>query len=197
MKKLDQLDTLLHSGNGYVLISDALALDISAPYFYDFVSKRSLSRVARGLYKSDDAWEDELYVISVLNQRVCFSHETALFLNELMEREPYEITVSAPRGYNASHLRKRKIRVFQFREEQYLIGKTSLETPMGHRVAAYDKERAICDLLGNKVNTDIQIFQTAFRMYFERTDKNLPLLMRYANAFNLEKEMRKYMEVLL
>ncbi|NLD32057.1 MAG: abortive phage infection protein [Trichococcus flocculiformis] len=197
MKKIDQLDALLQRGNGYILISDALALDISAPYVYDFVAKRSLCRVASGLYKSDDAWEDELYAISILNQRVCFSHETALFLNELMEREPFEITVSAPRGYNASHLRKRKIRVFQLREEQYLIGKTSLETPRGHRVAAYDKERAICDLLRNKVNTDIQIFQTAFRLYVERTDKNIPLLMRYANAFNLEKEMRKYMEVLL
>ncbi len=197
MRKIDQLDALLQMGNGYILISDALALDISAAYFYEFASKRSLNRVGRGLYRSDDAWEDELYAISILNQCVCFSHETALFLNDLMEREPFEITVSAPRGYNASHLRKRKIRVFQLHEEQYLIGKTSLETPMGHRVTAYDKERAICDLLGNKANTDIQIFQTAFKLYIERTDKNIPLLMRYAKAFNLEGEMRKYMEVLL
>ena len=197
MRKIDQLEALLQMGNGYILTSDALALDISAPYFYDFVSKYSLNRVGRGLYKSDDAWEDELYAISILNQRVCFSHETALFLNDLMEREPFEITVSAPRGYNASHLRKRKIRVFQLHKEQYLIGKTSLETPMGHKVTAYDKERAICDLLANKAHTDIQIFQTAFKLYIERTDKNIPLLMRYARAFNLEGEMRKYLEVLL
>lgn len=197
MKKIDQLDALLQQGNGYILTSEALDLDISAPYFYEFISKRSLTRVAGGLYRSEDAWEDELYVISVMNQRVCFSHETALFLNELMEREPFEITVSAPRGYNATHLRKRKIRVFQLREVQYLIGKTTLTTPMGHAVAAYDKERAICDLLGNKDNTDIQIFQTAFRLYFERKDKNIPLLMRYANAFNLEAAMREYTEMLL
>ena len=166
MKKIEKLDSLLTRGKGYVKTSEALALGISAPYFYDFVSKRSLVRVARGLYKSDDSWEDELYVISALNQRVCFSHETALFLNELMEREPFEITVSAPRGYNASHLRKRKIRIFQLREELYLIGKTTLYTPLGHVVASYDKERAICDLLGNKDNTDIQIFQTAVKLYF-------------------------------
>ncbi len=197
MKKIDQLDVLLEQGKGYILTSDVLALAISAPYFYDFVSKRALIRVARGLYKSDDAWEDELFVISVLNRRVCFSHETALFLNELMEREPFEITVSAPRGYNASHLRKRHIRVFQLPEEDFLIGKTTLTTPMGHKVVAYDKERAICDLLSNKDKTDIQIFQAAFRLYFERKDKNIPLLMRYAKAFKLEEEMRRYTEMLL
>ncbi len=197
MRKIDQLDALLKDGKGYITRRAALALDISAAYFYDFVSKRSLIRVASGLYKSDDAWDDELYVVSLLNQRVCFSHESALFLNELMEREPFEIIVSAPRGYNASHLRRRNIRVFQLPEEAFFIGRTTLLTPMGHHVSAYDKERAICDLLGNKDNTDIQIFQTAFKLYVARKDKNIPLLMRYAKVFNLEEKMRQYMEVLL
>ncbi|NMA93663.1 MAG: abortive phage infection protein [Clostridiales bacterium] len=197
MVKMDQLFQLLEEGNGYIKTSDALSLDVSAPYFYDFVADLNLMRVGRGLYKTEDAWDDELYVISALNKQVCFSHETALYLNELMEREPFEITVTAPRGYNAAHLRKRKIRVFQVDKEKYLLGKTELSTPFGNVVAAYDKERAICDLLRNKDNTDIQIFQVAFKLYFERKDKNIPLLMQYAGVFNIEESMRKYTEVLL
>ncbi len=197
MKKVDQLAQLLEEGNGYISTSDALALDISAPYFYDFTKERDLIRVARGLYKTEDAWDDELYVISTLNKQVCFSHETALHLNNLMEREAFEITVSAPRGYNATHLRRRQIRVFQLDKDKFLLGKTQLSTPFGNMVTAYDKERAICDLLRNKENTDIQIFQVAFRLYFERQDKNIPLLMQYAKVFNVEGSMRKYMEVLL
>lgn len=197
MQKSDQLETLLQEGKGYISTKDALSLGISAPYFYDFVSQHALIREARGLYRNEDAWEDELYVISILNQRVCFSHETALYLNDLMEREPFEITVTAPRRYNASHLRKRNIRVFQLPEDQYSIGLTILATPMGHNVAVYDKERAILDLLRNKEHTDIQIFRTAFKLYFERKDKNIPLLMRYATAFKMEEEMRNYLEVLL
>lgn len=77
------------------------------------------------------------------------------------------------------------------------MGKTELPTPFGNRVAAYDKERAICDLLRNKENTDIQIFQLAFKLYFERKDKNIPLLMQYAQMFSIEGAMRKYAEVLL
>ena len=57
-------------------------------------------------------------------------------------------------------------------------------------------ERAVCDFW-NKENTDIQIFQYAFKLYFERRDKDIPLLMQYAKIFNIEDIMRKYMEVLL
>jgi len=89
------------------------------------------------------------------------------------------------------------IRVFQLDKEKYLLGKTELPTPFGNMVAVYDKERAVCDLLRNKENTDIQIFQAAFRIYFERQDKNIPLLMQYAKIFHIEDTMRKYVEVLL
>jgi len=197
MKKADLLTQLLEKGNGYIKTSDVLNLDISNSYFYEYVADHSLIRVARGLYKAEYAWHDILYEISTLNQQVCFSHETALYLNDLMEREPFEITVTAPRGYNATHLRKRQIRVYQLEKQLYLLGKSELNTPFGNKVNAYNKERSICDLLRYKEKTDIQIFQAAFKLYFERQDKNIPLLMQYAQKFNLEETMRKYMEVLL
>lgn len=197
MKKVDQLTQMLEEGNGYIQTKDALKLDISVPYFHNFVAKNSLVRVARGLYRTEDTWKDELFEISALNLQVCFSHETALYLNNLMEREPFEITVSAPRGYNATHLRKRGIRVFQMEQEKFLLGIKELPTPFGKMVAVYDKERAVCDLLRNKENTDVQIFQFAFKSFFERRDKNIPLLMRYAKTFNIEDVVRKYVEVLL
>lgn len=197
MKKADLLTQLLEKGNGYIKTSDVLNLDISNSYFYEYVADHSLIRVARGLYKAEYAWDDILYEISTLNQQVCFSHETALYLNDLMEREPFEITVTAPRGYNATHLRKRQIRVYQLEKQLYLLGKSELNTPFGNKVNAYNKERSICDLLRYKEKTDIQIFQAAIKLYFERQDKNIPLLMQYAQKFNLEETMRKYMEVLL
>jgi predicted transcriptional regulator of viral defense system len=197
MKKADQLTQMLEEGNGYIQTKDALKLGISVPYFHNFVAKNSLVRVARGLYRTEDTWKDELFEISALNLQVCFSHETALYLNNLMEREPFEITVSAPRGYNATHLRKRGIRVFQMEQEKFLLGIKELPTPFGNMVAVYDKERAVCDLLRNKENTDVQIFQFAFKSFFERRDKNIPLLMRYAKTFNIEDVVRKYVEVLL
>lgn len=87
--------------------------------------------------------------------------------------------------------------MYQIEQEQFLLGKTELPTIFGNMVAAYDKERAVCDLLFNKDNTDVQIFQFAFKSFFEGQDKNIPLLMHYAKAFNIEDSMRKYIEVLM
>ncbi len=197
MKKIKQLSLLLEKESGYIKTSDALQLDISVPYLHDFVKMHSLIKISRGLYKTEEAWTDELYEISILNKQICFSHETALYLNGLMEREPFEIIVSAPRSYNAAHLRNRNIHVFQLDKERYLLGKSECSTPLGHMVSSYNKERSICDLMRNKENTDIQIFQFAFKLYVNSSDKNLPLLMRYAKSFKIEETMRKYLEVLL
>lgn len=197
MKKIKQMSDLLKEGNGYIKTNDALNLNISAPYFYYFVEEESLVQVSRGLYKTRDSWDDELYEISALNKRICFSHETSLYLNNLMEREPYDITVTAPRGYNATHLRQRGIKVFQLEEKLFLLGQTELKTVYGNIVKSYNSERAMCDLMRIRDKTDIQIFSTAFKLYIERNDKNIPLLMKYAKEFNIEEDMRKYLEVLL
>ena len=196
-KKLNQMAHLLSKGNGYIERSTVLDLGISARYFYDFVEDQSLVRVGQGLYQTQEAWEDELFEISTLNKKVIFSHETALYLNDLMEREPFEITVTATRGYNATHLRKRKIRVFQVDKQLWNLGQTQLSTPLGHLVLSYKRERAMCDQLKNQAETDRQIFQAAFKNYFSGKDKNIPQLMHYAASLGIEEAMKKYAEVLL
>jgi predicted CopG family antitoxin len=44
---------------------------------------------------------------------------------------------------------------------------------------------------------EAQDLQTAIKEYVRRKDKNIPLLMRYAKAFSVEKIIRQYLEVLL
>ena len=46
-----------------------------------------------------------MYRIQAKNQRIIFSHETALYLRDLTDRDPIELSVTIPYGYNATHLR--------------------------------------------------------------------------------------------
>lgn len=46
-----------------------------------------------------------MYRIQAKNQRIIFSHETALYLHDLTDRDPIELSVTIPYGYNATHLR--------------------------------------------------------------------------------------------
>ena len=102
MSKFELLDELVTAGNGYLLTSQVLKEGISKPTLADYVNKRNMKRVAQGLYLAEDAWPDDLYQLQIQNQRIVFSHETALMLHGLMEREPVSVSVTVKAGYNAT-----------------------------------------------------------------------------------------------
>lgn len=197
MKKTEILDELLEQGNGYLLTSNVLKNGISKTYLADYVKKKHLERVAQGVYATKDTWPDELFLISVRNKSLCFSHETALYLHGMMEREPSMINMSVKQGYNASHLKGPKRRIYWVKAELYELGRTEIETGYGNLVAVYDLERTICDIIKVKNQIDIQVFQTALKEYMQAKDRKLTTLLSYAGAMGIEKQVRNYVEVMV
>ena len=99
MTKFEQLDSLLEQGNGYITIRAVTAQGISKPYFAEYARSRELERVAHGVYQSRDAWPDDMYVLHLRNSNIIFSHQSALALHGMMEREPHHIYVTVKQGY--------------------------------------------------------------------------------------------------
>jgi predicted transcriptional regulator of viral defense system len=197
MDKTEILDKLLNDGNGYLLTSQVTDKGISKWFLAEYVKKRNLEKVAQGVYLSEDAWPDELYLLHLRNRRIFFSQETALYLHGLMEREPCYICVTVKAGYNASHLREKGIKVYQSRPDLYELGASTVETGYGNYVAVYDRERTICDIIRDKAMMDVQVFQTAMKEYMSSPKKNLPNLMKYAAKMKIEEKVRTYVEVML
>ena len=197
MTRFELLDELVEKGNGYLQTSQVLENGISKPTLANYVNKRNMERVAQGVYLAEDAWKDELYILHLSNSRIIFSHETALFLHGLMEREPKDISVTVRAGYNATHLRKKGIRVYQVKPEIEELGITDIQTNFGNTVRAYDMERTICDVIRYKEAMDVQVFQYAMKEYMGSTNKNLNHLMTYAKKLHIESAVRTYTEVML
>lgn len=197
MTKKEQVLELVKKCGGYLDISEAQKLGISRAYLQEYIKTNEFERVAYGLYKSPDVWTDELYILSLKNEKAVCSFETALMLHGLTEREPAEIFVTVPRTYNASHLRSKGIVVYQVKEDWVNLGRTIAKTTYGNEVSAYDMERTICDILRVKDKKDPQMFTYAIKGYAKSEKKNLSRLMKYAKEFGVEAELRQYMEVLL
>lgn len=197
MTKKEQVLELVKKCGGYLEISEAQKLGISRAYLQEYIKTNEFERVAYGLYKSPDAWMDELYILSLKNEKAVCSFETALMLHGLTEREPAEIFVTVPRTYNASHLRNKGINVYQVKEDWVNLGRTITKTTYGNEVSVYDMERTICDIVRVKDKKDPQMFAYAIKEYAKSEKKNLPRLMKYAKEFGIEAELRQYMEVLL
>lgn len=193
----DKLERLIESKNGLILTKEVVAAGISREYLNILLKENKLERIAHGVYLTPDAFDDETYRIQAKNQRIVFSHETALYLHDLTDRDPLEWSVTIPYGYNATHLRDEGIKVFTIKKELHQMGVIELKTQFGRPIKVYNKERTICDSVRNRNNMDIAILNEAIKRYLDSENKNIPLLMRYADKLDIQNRLRDYVEILL
>ena len=197
MKKFELLEKISNENNGIIKMSDAIRAGISKTYFLEFVKKEDYEKMAGGIYLSPDSWEDGMYILQMRYKEAVFSHETALYLLDLADREPLQYTVTLKRGYNPKKLASQGVKVYTTKKEWYMIGIVEAETPMGHMVKVYNAERTLCDIFRGHSQVDIQDRQTAVKEYVRQREKDIPKLMEYARIFKIDKIIKPYLEVLL
>ena len=197
LSKFEILDSLMYINKGFIKTSDAINAGVSRTYFGEYVRERQLERVAHGLYSSQEAWEDRLYVIQVRYPEAVFSHETALYLLGIAEREPTQYSVTLKAGTNSTGLINSGVKVYKVKPELFYEGIIDTQSQSCHKVRAYSPERTVCDLFRSRRNIEIQDLQAAIKEYVRLKEKNIPLLMRYAKLFSVEKIVRQYLTVFL
>ena len=197
MDERNIIDKLIEERNGYIRLIDAQNEGISKYAVMEYVRKNEMKKVAPGVYISPDAWEDRLYSMQLRNRKIVFSHETALYIHNLSDREPYSPVITVGRGYNAKHLKATGVIVHTVRPEWLELGLTQAQTFIGNTVRIYDRERCICDIIKNKNKMDIQVFQIALTSYFSDSEENIHHLMEYARIMGISDKVRQYTEVLL
>ena len=197
MTRYEQLDRLLENGGGMLRVAVVREAGIPKPMLYEYIKRNHLEQAARGVYVSKDVWPDSLYLLHLRCSQAIFSHETALFFHDLIDREPSPYSITVKTGYNPSRLKADGIKVYTIKETLHDVGLLIAKTPFGHEVPAYDMERTICDLLRSRSSIEMQTMQTALKRYAKCKDKNLRNLMKYAKIFCVDKMLRQYLEVLL
>jgi hypothetical protein len=72
-----------------------------------------------------------------------FSHETALYLLNLAEREPVQYAVTLKAGTNATGLTQQDVKVYKVMESLFNEGIIEANSPVGHILRTYNLERTI------------------------------------------------------
>lgn len=193
----NELQSILIQNGGMITTAQANEVGISNERMRLFVKSGDLERVAFGIYVLPDEFADKMYISQLRRPKIIYSHETALFLHDLTDRDPINYTVTVPTGYNATKLKEDGFTVFTIKRELHEIGVAKLTTMFGNSVIAYGLERTICDCLRSRNQLDIAIVTDAIKRYTLRKDKNLKTLMQMAEMFRVAKPLRSYMEVLL
>lgn len=197
MNRFYELEKMARKNGGVLLTRETVAAGISKPMLAEFVKQNAYERVWRGIYCSQECWRDELYLLQLRCPKIIFSHDTALFLLDMTDQEPFRYSATATTGYNPGHLTSEGIKVFTVKKELFNLGVIDSFTPFGHKVAVYGPERTLCDMLRSRNEMEIQSILDSLKSYVRRKDKNLNKLMEYAKLFHVDRRLYQYMEVLL
>lgn len=194
--KTQILEEMLEKNHGILKTADVVAAGVSKSHLYKYVKSAGLEKVAHGIYLSPDVWPDELYLLQTQIPKVVYSHETALYLHDLAEKEPVPLTVTVKAKYNNPVFAEKGIKVVYVKEEWYEMGICEMVSFGGHPITVYDMERTICDIVRKRAEMDVAVFNYAIKEYMKRKDKDLSRLMEYGSEMRLEKKIRETMGVL-
>ena len=193
----EKLNKLIAENKGLILTKQLTEADIPRVYLSNLVNDGLLVKLERGVYIARNGYDDELYRYQVKYEKAIYSHQTALFLHDLTDRDPIRYSVTVPEGYNASSLRALNFKVYSIKRKLYKLGLSESKTAFGREVKCYNLERTICDIVRHRNQIDIAVISDAVKRYAVRKDRNVPQLMRYAEKMRVVKQVSSYMEVVL
>ena len=186
MLPTNKLRNIIKDHDGIITTNLVEEKGIHREYLNILVEEGEIERISQGIYISPDVWEDMLYINQLKREKMIYSHETALYLHDLTDRDPLHYVVTVPQGYNSSKLREEGFRVYNIKKEWFGLGIVTKKTVFGNEVKTYDMEKTICDILRGRNKIDATIIGDSLKRYFTRKDKDLNKLMKYAKELRIE-----------
>ncbi len=180
----------------YFSTSQAKEQGVHGQTLRNMVDAGELYKIDRGLYSFDEYWDDELYTIQKRFSKGIYSHDTAMYLLGYSDRTPVRYDMTFPQGYHAKNLSEYNILARHVKAENYSLGITKVMSPMGNEIHAYNLERSLCDILRGS-GSNIELINSAMKQYVSSKDKNIPLLLEYAEQLRVKSKVLRYVEVLL
>lgn len=192
-----KIEDFAKRNNNIIKTSQFLQLGISKPTIAKYVRSGELERLAHGIYAITDTVIDDMFIFSLKCKHCIFSHESALFLNNLSERTPFRLTVTIPSNKMLPLAMRNTCDCFYIKTNLFNLGIIEKKTTFGNLVRCYNAERTICDILRSRSRIDEETVVAAIKNYARSKAKDLFRLYEYSKTFKVSAQVRKYMEVLL
>ena len=197
MDTTQKVYALMEQRGGYLPAKEARENFVANKTLQRMAAKGLIERAAHGLYVSPDILPDPFFVAQHRCPKGVFSHETALFLHCLSDRDPIKLMMTIPAGWNSKMMPDDNIIFFYNKPKKMGFGLCETETPSGVKVKAFDIERTICDCLRYADKLDRDLVITALKRYVSDKNRDSAKLLEYASALKIRDMVYRYLEVLV
>lgn len=140
----------------------------------------AIDKLTQGVYCLPEVFDDEFAAIPYRWCKCVLSHGSALYLAGLSDRVPAAIDVTVPRGYNPRRLTQEypDTKIRRLPPELYELGIVKAKSPGGGTVKAYCAERAIADLILQRVSEGADPSSSATRSRVISKERRRPAQAR-------------------
>ena len=140
-----------------VTTKQAEAMGISRHILSIMAKDKKIKRVKQGVYTKNDNLIDIYYLLSLNTKKIIFSFETSLYLNNYINVEPKDISITVPQGYNVNRIKKKaKNLVFHYVNiKTFEEGIKKSITKSNNEVNTYDLKRTCLDIYNRDKNTKV------------------------------------------
>ena len=114
------------------------------------------------------------------------------------------LTTSLPQVYHVAIKRGRKIRLpeyppmeFHFISDALMDLGVEERMVSGYKIKVYNLERSVCDAVKYRNKVGMDVCSEVVNAYLSLPERNLTLLMGYANKLRVAKTLQKYLEIKL
>ena len=183
----------LNNNHGYITTAEFLALGINKPLIQKLINEGWIEKVRYGLYMDNSILKDEYYILQKKYPLAIFSYNTALYILNLTNRTPTQIDITVPRDKKV----RGNYNIHRVSKKYYNIGIIEAESPNGNPIKIYNAERCICDMLRTEGEFDLELQNRVLDYYFSSKDKNIDLLLEYAEIFNIYEKVNTIVEVMM
>lgn len=187
----------IRKNNNLITTSQIIDLGFSKTLLTKYVKAGLLERSSHGVYSLPYTLQDDMFIMMSHSSKIVFSHDSALFLNQLSDRTPFRHSITIPSNASLSYKVRDGCNIFYIKPELHGLGMIERKTTYGNLVKCYNAERTVCDFLRSRNRCDEEMVISAIKNYTASSFMNLNLLADYSEQLKVKKELKMYMEVLL
>lgn len=188
---IEVIEGIIEANGGYVTSKQITELGIHRMYLNIMIKKNMIERVNKGVYIDKKTTEDVYHTFQLRYPKMIFSRFTSLYFWGLTEIQPSNFDLTVDYNYHIANVNDHHS-IIKCNKNILELGLTKINTPHGHKVRVYDKERCICDIIKYKNRLDLEQVKKTVKMYVKDNDKNLNNLIKYSNIMGINKEVMDF-----
>ena len=193
----EKIKNVFYQNNGYAKTKDIVNADIHKKYLKELLDEGIIYKLKRGLYK----WREYDFSNEIVDVAKIVPGGIICLVSALSY---YGLTTYTPLEYQVAIYQKSKvvlpdyppINIYYFSKEYYETGIKKINMD-GNTIKIYNIEKTISDCFrfNNEIPKDVLL--ESIKEYVRKRDKNINKLMKYARNTSAEKQISKYLEVLV